>query len=72
MKSLEVYYWYVMILLIYQNATVRVCGARIRVYYVLCSKIYRTLGSLFLTPAGSRRAAWGTRICEIRLSYHVQ
>ena len=30
-------------LLIWQNSTVRVCGAWIRIYHVLCSKIYSTL-----------------------------
>ena len=44
------------ILLICQNVTVRVCGAWVGMYYVLRPKIYSTLGSLFWTPAGSRRA----------------
>ena len=32
-------------------------------YYVLCPKIYSTLGSLFWTPADSRRAVKGARFC---------
>ena len=51
-------------LLIFKNATVQVCGAWIRIYYILCSKTYSTLGGLFWTPAGSRQAARGARICE--------
>ena len=51
------------ILQIYQNATVRVCWAWIRIY-VLYSK---TFGSLFWILAGLRRAARGTRICETGL-----
>ena len=46
------------------NATVWVCGAWIRLYYILCPKIYNTLGGLFWAPASSRRAARGARICE--------
>ena len=52
------------ILQLCQNATVRVCGAWIKIYYVLYSKTYNTRGGLFWTPAGSRRVA---RICETRL-----
>ena len=55
------------ILPICQNATVRVCGAWIRIYYVLCSKIYSTFGGLFWIPAGSRRADRSASICESRL-----
>ena len=38
------------ILLIYQNAMMRVCGAWIEIYYVLYSKLYSTLCGLFWTP----------------------
>ena len=55
------------ILLIYQNATVRVCGAWIRIYYVLCSKTYGSFGGLFWIPAGSRRATRGPHISETQL-----
>ena len=55
------------ILLICQNATVWVCGAWIRIYYVLCSKTYSPFDSLFWTHTGSRGAARGTHNCEIRL-----
>ena len=56
-------------LLICQNATVQVCGARIRIYYVLCSKTYSTFGGLFWSPAGSGQAARGDRICETHLLF---
>ena len=46
---------------------VRVCGAWIGIYYVLCSKIYSPYGDPFWIPAGSRRATRGARICETRL-----
>ena len=52
-----------------QNATVRMCGAWIRMYYVLCSKTYSKLGGLFWTPAGSQPVARGARICESRLLF---
>ena len=52
------------VLLIYQNATVRVYGAWIGIYYVLCSKTYSTFGAVFCCPVGSQRDARGTRICE--------
>ena len=44
-----------------------VCGAWIRMYYVLCSKAYSTFGGLFWIPAGLQRDARGTCICETRL-----
>ena len=47
-----------------QNATVRLCGAWIRIYYV---KMYSPLRGLFWAPAGLRRAARGARICETHL-----
>ena len=53
--------------LICQNVTVRVCGAWIKIYYILCSKTYNTFSGLFWSPIGSRRAARGTRICETHL-----
>ena len=56
------------ILLICQNAKVRVCGAWIRIYYVLCSKRYSTLGGRFWTPTGSR---WAAYIYETSLLTHL-
>ena len=41
------------------------CGAWIIIYHVY---IKNAFGGLFWSPAGSRRAARGTRICEVRLS----
>ena len=61
MKSLGVSYRYVKI------TQMRVDGAWIRMYYVLCSKTYGTFSCLFWSPVGSRRAARGTAICEICL-----
>ena len=52
------------VLPICQNATVQVCGAWIRIYYVLCSKTYSTLGGLFWIPAVSQQAIRGACICE--------
>ena len=60
MKSLGV-------LLICQNTTMRVNGARVRIYYVLCSKTYGSFSCLFWFPAGSRRAAGCARFSEICL-----
>ena len=54
------------ILLICQNATLRVCGLWIKIYYALCSKTYSIFASL-LCAADYRRAARGARICETRL-----
>ena len=54
-------------LLICQNATVRVYEAWIKRYNVLCSKTYSTFDVMSWSPAGSLRAARGTRICETRL-----
>ena len=42
----------------------RVNGAWIKRYCVLCSKTYNTLHSCHNFPAGSRQAASATRICE--------
>ena len=53
------------ILLICQNATVRVCGARIKIYFVLGSKIYNTHGCLFWTPSGSRQVAGAPAFVKI-------
>ena len=53
--------------LICQNATVQVCRAWIRIYYVLCSKTYSTFGGLFWNPAGLQWAPRGTSICETHL-----
>ena len=50
-------------LLIWQNTTIRVLGAWIKISYVLCSKTYGTFGCLFWSPGGSRQAAGSTRIC---------
>ena len=50
-----------------QNTTVRVNGAWIKIYCLLCSKTYNTLHSCHNFPAGSRQAARGVRICETML-----
>ena len=48
----------------YQNTTMRVNGAWIKIYCVLCSKTYNTLHSCHNFPVGSRQATRGVRICE--------
>ena len=50
-----------------QNTTMRVNGARIKRYCVLCSKTYSTLHSFHNFPAGSRQTSRGARICETSL-----
>ena len=50
-----------------QNTTMRVNGAWIKRYCVLCSKTINTLHSCHKFPDGSRQAARGTRICETSL-----
>ena len=50
-----------------QSTTMRVYGAWIKIYCVLCSKTYNTLHSCHNFPAGSRQAARGVRICETSL-----
>ena len=47
----------------------RVCGAWVTIFFVLCSIAYSTLGCLFCTPAGLRRAA---RVSETRLLHRWQ
>ena len=59
-------------LLICQNATMRVNGAWIKRYCALCSKTYNTLHSCHNFPGGSRQAARGARICETGLFYPVR
>ena len=49
------------------KAMVRVYGAWIRIYYVLCSKTHSTFGDLFFL-AGSRRVARGAP-AFVRLAY---
>ena len=51
------------------NTTVRVYGAWIRLYYVLCIKTYDTFGDLFWSLAGSQQADRSARICETCLLY---
>ena len=50
-----------------QNTTMRVNGAWIKRYCVLCPKTYATLHSCHNFPAGSRQAARVARICETSL-----
>ena len=50
-----------------KNTTMRVNGAWIKIYCVLCSKAYNTLHSCHNFPAGLRQAARGARICETTL-----
>ena len=54
-------------LLMCQNTTMRVYGALIKRYCVLCSKTCNTLHSCHNFPAGSQQAARGARICETSL-----
>ena len=50
-----------------QNTTMRINGAWVKRYCVLCSKTYNTLHSCHNFPAGSRQDARGARICETSL-----
>ena len=50
-----------------QNTTMRVNGAWIKRYCVLCSKTYNTLHSCHNFPAGLQQAARDARICETSL-----
>ena len=54
-------------LLMCQNTTMRVYGAWIKIYCVLCSKTYNTLHSCHYFPAGSWQAARVARIWETSL-----
>ena len=58
-------------LLISQNMTIQVYGARISTYYILFSKTYHTFRGLFWSPAGSWQAARSTRIWEACLFNRV-
>ena len=60
------------ILPVCQNATVLVCGAWVRINYVLCSKTYNIFAGLFWIPAGSWRADLGAHICESRFYIVLQ
>ena len=53
-----------------QNTTMRVNGAWIKRYCILCSKAYNTSHSCHNFPAGSRQAARGACICETSLLKH--
>ena len=53
--------------LICQSNTMRVYGAWIRTYFVLCSKTCGTFGGLYWFPAGSRQAAGAPAF--VRLAY---
>ena len=55
------------VVLICQNATMRVWGAWIILYYILCLKTYTNFGGLFWPPAGWWRTARGAHLCEINL-----
>ena len=62
MKSLGVCYWYVII------PQCRYMGAWVRIYYVLCSKIYHMAPfAVCLSPTGTQWATRGAHICEICL-----
>ena len=58
MKYLGIYHWYVRL-------------PRLRIYYVLCSKTYRSFGGLFWAPAGSRRTSRDARICETSMIIYL-
>ena len=51
------------------NITIRVNGAWIKRYCILCSKTYNTLHRCHNFRAGSRQAARAPRICERRLLF---
>ena len=53
--------------LIYQNTTMRVYGAWIRIYHVCAQKHMTPFDGLLWSPTGSRQAAKSARIYEIRL-----
>ena len=57
--------------LICRNTTMRVYGAWVRIYYVLCSKTYGIFRDLSWSPAGSRQAARGARICQTCIMYWI-
>ena len=59
--------WWGCILLICQNATMRVYGACNKRYCILSSKPFSTMSSLLQLPAGSQQAATSARIFETRL-----
>ena len=67
LKQIWLYEIYGSILLIYQNTPMRVNGAWIKIYCVLCWETYNILHSCDNLPAGSRQAARGARICETGL-----
>ena len=54
-----------------QNTTMRVHGALIKRYCVLCSKECTTLHSCHNFPAGPLQATRGARICETSILYSV-
>ena len=47
-----------------QNTTMRVYGAWIKTYYVLCSKTYSGFGNVSQSSSSLRQAAGSARICE--------
>ena len=47
----------------------RVYGAGIKTYHVLCSKTYSISGNVLYSTASSRQAARSTHVCETRLIY---
>ena len=49
------------------NTTMRVYGAWIKTYYILCSKRYSSFGNIIWSRASSRHTARGTSICETGL-----
>ena len=51
-------------LLICQNATMRVFGAWVRINYVLCLEHIVNVVALYWSRAGSQRVTRGARICE--------
>ena len=54
-------------LLMCQNTTMRVYGAWIKTYHVLCPKTYSSFGNVSKSTASSRQAARGACICETGL-----
>ena len=55
----------------FTDITMRVCGARIKIYYVLCPKVYSTFSNLLKFPASSRQTARSAGMCDRDSSIRV-
>ena len=54
-------------LLMDQNTTMRLYGARIKTYFFLCPKTYRSFGKSVIIHRYFATSHWGARICETSL-----